>query len=184
MRRESERGAALVMALMAMLILVAVGAALALNTSVEALISSNFRGGLQALYAAEAAAEWAVPDLLAAAPDWPTLLDQSIVSPFVDGPPTGTRVLPDGTVVDLGAVVASNPTWRAYAFGALRDLMPPSNQPTAFYVVVLVAADAGSAARLNLRVEAFGPRGAHKVLLLNVSRSSAGAKFESWREAR
>lgn len=184
MRWQSDRGIALVIALMAVVLLTAIGATLALTTAAEVLTASSFRSGQQALYAADAAAEWAIADLSAVVADWPTLLDESIVSGFVDGPPNGTRVLADGSVVDLSAVLAASPDWRPYAFGALEALMPASSQPSPFYVVVLVAADPGSADRLNLRTEAFGPRGAHKVLELSVSRSSAGVKFETWREVR
>jgi len=181
---QSDRGIALVVALMTLLLLTAVGAALTLTASVESLTAASYRGGLQALYAADAAAEWALTDLAAVVPDWPTLLGGSISSGFVDGPPTGTRTLADGSVVDLTHVFASASDWRPYAFGPLERLLPPSAQPSHFYVVVLVSPDPDAPDRINVRTEAFGTRGAHKALEIKVSRRSAGVKLETWREVR
>lgn len=184
MGRQSDRGVALVVALMALLLLTAIGAALVLATSTEVLISSSFRGGVQALYAADAAVEWAAADVAAVVPDWPTLLGGSVRSPFVDGAPSGSRLLADGSVVDLSSVAAANPAWRLYAYGALRDLLPISSRPSPFYVVVFVAPDPAGPERLKLRAEAFGLRGAHRIVELDVLRSGAGVKFVAWREGR
>ena len=181
---HSDRGVALVVALMTMLLLTAMGAALVLTTSAEALLSFGFRGSQQALYAADAAAEWAIADLAAVVPDWSTLVEEAVRSPFVDGPAAGTRVLLDGSVVDLSVVVARNAAWHPYAFGRMKDLLPPTDWPSPFYVVVLVAEDPQGPDRLRMRTESFGPRGAHKVLELNVSRSPAGVRFEAWQEVR
>ena len=183
-RRETERGIALVVVVMAMLILMAGGAGLALATAAETHIAAAFRVGQQALYAAEAAAEWALADLMAAVPDWATLFAGDVVSPFVDGPPSGTRTLPDGSVLDLSAVVAGSPAWRPYAFGTLAALAPPSARASPFYILVFVAPDGTAPERLKLRTEAFGPRGAHRALELTVLRGATGARFEAWREAR
>lgn len=180
----ADRGVALVFAVMTMLLLTAMGAALVLTTSAESMLSSGFRGSQQALYAADAASEWVLADLAAVVPDWPTLLTGSVRSPFVDGPAAGTRELPDGSVVNLSATMTRNPGWQPYAFGRLRDLLPPSDWPSPFYVVLLVAADPQGPDRLRIHTEAFGPRGAHKVLELNASRGPAGVKFEAWREVR
>ena len=52
---HSEQGAALIFALLAMTILMALGAALVVITSTEAIVAGNFRDSRQAFYAAEAA---------------------------------------------------------------------------------------------------------------------------------
>lgn len=181
---RSDRGIALVIALMAILFMSALGAALVMTTSAEALIASSFRTGQQAIYAADAAAEWALADLAAVAPDWPTLLDGGVRSPFVDGPPSGRRTLADGSVVDLESVVAANPGWMLYAFGPLAALLPASNRQSPFYIVVFVAAHSTAPERLRVKAEAFGPRGARRAVELEVSRGPGGARLESWHQVR
>jgi hypothetical protein len=183
-----ERGMALVVVMMAMVLLGAMGAGLVLTTSSEVLVSWNFRGSHQALYAAEAAAEFAIVDLASVVPDWPTLLDGSVKSWFVDGVASGNRALPDGTMLDITAVVERNASWRPYAFGPLKALLPVRDAgvpaPSAFYVMVFVAADPDSSSRLKVRAEAFGPRGAHKTVDVGLTRGEAGVQLESWAEVR
>lgn len=166
MRCRSERGVALVVALLAMLLMSALGAALVLITASETLIAGRFRQAQQALDAADAALERAVGDL-AMAPDWNGLLDGSVRSSFVDGAPDGPRTIDGGAAVDLTAVRnlascgrtsacsiaemdrisparpwgANNPRWRLYAYGPLERLLPPGVVESPFYVVVLVGDD-------------------------------------------
>ena len=59
-----EDGIAMVVALMAMLLMSALGAALILTTSSETMIAGNFRDGGEALYAADGALERSIDDLL------------------------------------------------------------------------------------------------------------------------
>ena len=187
MPKAPDRGVALVIVMMTMLLLTVLGAGLVLTTSAETLIAWNFRGSQQALYAADAAGEWALVDLAAVTPDWPTLLNGSARSWFVDGVAAGKRVLADGSLLDLTAVVQQNAGWRPYAYGPLKDLLPtppPLSPPSAFYVLVSVAPDAASASRLRVRAEAFGPRGAHKTVELGVLRDGLGVQLQSWTEVR
>ena len=182
-----QRGMALVLVLMTMTLVMAIGAALVMTTSSESLISWHFRGSQEALYAAEAAGEWALVDLPAVAPDWPTLLQTNVSSWFVDGVASGKRLLADGSLVDLGAVVAENASWKPYAYGPLKDLLPPPaglSGSSPFYVVVFVAADPAESSQLRVRTEAFGPLGAHKMVELGVSRDAAGVHLVSWTEVR
>jgi Tfp pilus assembly protein PilX len=95
-----EDGIALIVAMMAMLLMTALGVALVLTTSSETMIASNFRNSHEALYAADAVVERAMDDILTVA-DWNKLLDGSTQSAFVDGAPGGTRNLPDGSTIDL-----------------------------------------------------------------------------------
>src|SRR4026207_792764 len=63
-RLAEERGTALIIALMAMMLLTALGAAVVMVSNTETSISSNYRNSQEALYAADAAVERVVQDLL------------------------------------------------------------------------------------------------------------------------
>jgi len=181
---------ALIIVILTMLLVMAVGAALILTTSSEVLIAANFRESQQALYAAEAAAEWALADLTAVVDDWPTVLNTTVTSWFVDGPPNGWRALADGSRFDLGALVQQNALWKPYAFGRVDDLAAPAVEADArgespgFYLLVSVSADAAVAERLNVRAEVVGPKGAHKAIEMSVLRDAAGVRPASWTERR
>jgi hypothetical protein len=210
---RSDDGMALVIVMMAMLLMTALGAALVLTTSSETIIAGHYRNSGEVIYAADAALELALDDLLTV-PDWNALLDGSAQSAFVDGPPSGNRTLPDGSSLDLTQVLnlancqkttactasdmeaitadrpwgPDNPRWQLYAYGRVSDLIPSATGSSS-YVVVLAGddpsendgnplqdgtsqANPGSGV-LALRAEAFGPRGAHKVIELTVARTDA-----------
>lgn len=157
---------AIILALMATLLMSALGAALVLTTSSEALIAANFRNAQEGIYAADAALGRAMDDLTSI-PEWNAILDGSTQSAFVDGPPSGVRMLADGSVLDLARTVnmmncrkatpcsaanlttmtaerpwgANNPVWRLFAYGPLSSLLPAHAIESAFYVVVMVADD-------------------------------------------
>ena len=82
--RQSERGAALVVALMATMLLSALGLALILTTTTETKITGNYTYAQEALYAADAAIERTVQDVLTV-PDWNDMLSGAQRSAFVDG---------------------------------------------------------------------------------------------------
>lgn len=161
-----EDGIALIVALMAMLLMTALGAALILATTSESLIAANFRGAVEGLHAADAALERAIDDLPAVA-DWNLLLGGFAQSAFVDGPTGGVRTLADGSTLDLGRVLSTancqkattcsasdlvaitadrpwgpnNPVWQLYAYGPLSTLLAPGIVGSDFYVVVMVGDD-------------------------------------------
>lgn len=162
-----EDGIALIVAMMAMLLMTALGVALVLTTSSETMIASNFRNSQEALYAADAVVERAMDDILTVA-DWNKLLDGSTQSAYVDGPPSGVRNLPDGSTIDLTQVLnlancdhvaacsdaemnavsaarpwtTNNPRWKPYAYGKLADMLPASDTiNSSFYVVLMVGDD-------------------------------------------
>jgi hypothetical protein len=161
-----ENGVALLVAIMAMLLLAVLGAALVLTSSSETLIASNFRNSGEALYAADAALERIVDDLLTV-PDWSSLLNGTVQSAFVDGAPSGARMLSDGTTLDLAQVLdmancqttttcsaadmdrvteerpwgPNNPRWQLYGYGHLSDLLPAASARSPYYVVVMVGDD-------------------------------------------
>ena len=163
----SEDGVAMLIAMMALLLMTALGVALILTSSSETIIAAHFRTSLEARYAADAMIERAMDDVVSVA-DWNTLVDGSTQSAWVDGAPTGLRTLRDGSTIDLAQVVnlancqkttactladmnamtadrpwgANNPQWKAYAYGPLRDIVPASNiLDSPYYVLLLVADD-------------------------------------------
>jgi hypothetical protein len=222
---REERGIAMIIAIMAMLLMSALGTALVLTTSTETTIAGNFRNSSEALFAADAGLERAMEDVLTV-PDWNKLLDGSTQSAFVDGAPSGSRTLQDGSTIDLTQAInmancqkvttcsdadmtdpsnrerpwgVNNPRWKLYAYNNLKDMLPVTdtiNSP--YYVVVMIADDPSEndgnplldgghqcqkgevavAGGCNpgtnviaMRSEAFGPRGAHKVLEVTLART-------------
>lgn len=232
-----EDGVALMIAMMAMLLMTALGVMLILTTSSETIIAGNYRNSGEAMYAADAVLERAIDDLLTVS-DWNSLLGGSVQSAFVDGAPGGARTLPDGSTIDLTQALnmancekvttcsttemdaitterpwgADNPRWQLYAYGRIRDLTPTDSIDSSCYVIVMVGDDPSEndnnplldgLSRANpgtgvmaMRAEAFGPRGAHKVVEITVARVSgnpsdfdngvgqAGVRVLSWREVR
>lgn len=193
MNVRREEGIALLVAMMAMLLMMALGAALVLTATSEISIAANFRVSRETFYAADAIVERAMDDIRMA-PDWNRLLDGTDRSTFVDGPPGGLRTLPDGSAFDLsravnlvncpksrGAVCSVAP-WTLYAYGPLASLLPGGAIDSPCYVMLLVADDAAEGAGLiMLRAEAFGPRGAHQVIQATAGRTEIGAHILSWR---
>ena len=195
---QSEEGAAMMMALMALSLLTAFGVAMLLSSSTEILIAGTFRDQRAAVYAADAIAARAA-DELAAVPDWDAVLNGLVASTLVDGPPAGTRRLLDGAPIDLvqavnmatcqkptactasdvNAVTAqrpwgtNNPQWRLYAYGPLASMLPASSLEPPWYVLLMVADDPLQAPDvIAMRAEAFGPRSGHAVIELLAARSS------------
>ena len=164
---RDQQGITLIAALMALLLLSALGLALALAAETEITIGSAFSVAVEALYAADAGIERAMQDLLTVS-DWNTVLDGTVTSAFVDGAPSGVRTLWDGRTLDLSQVLAlancgkptsctvadmhavtddrpwglDNPRWRLYAYGRLNDLVPAGTADSPFYVVVMAGDDA------------------------------------------
>jgi hypothetical protein len=91
---------ALVTALMAMLMMLALGAGVAMTTLTESTIAANHRDGLQALYAAEAGIDLAVSRLRSST-DWQALVTGGTVT-LIDGP---LAALLQGATVDSRVMV-------------------------------------------------------------------------------
>jgi hypothetical protein len=166
MNRRNEQGMAILFVLFALMLASAIGASLVLTTSAETMIAANFVTSTTASYAAGAAAERAMAELDVVA-DWNSVLAGTSRSLFVDGAPGGSRSMPDGSALDLDAVVglvncgrtractsgemdavsarrpwgANNPRWQLYAYGWLRDTAAEVSIESACYVVVLVGDD-------------------------------------------
>ena len=157
---------AIIVSLVAMLMMSALGAALVLTTSSEAIVAGNFRNAREGLYTADAAADVAMIQL-GALPDWNAILQGAGQSAFVDGPPAGVRTLADGSPLDLDRALnmlncrkvtpcsaseltastaqrpwgANNPVWRLFAYGPFSSLLPSHGIDSVYYVIVLVADD-------------------------------------------
>jgi uncharacterized MAPEG superfamily protein len=165
-RQTAERGAALVIAVMAMTLMLTLGGALVLLSSSEAVIAANFRAAHEATYAADAAIERSLADLRGEV-DWTPVLAGGVRSAFTDGLPSGRRALVDGSTIDLDQITnlancqkptacssaelaaltserpwgANNPRWTPYAYGALADILDTPTVRSAFYVVAFVGDD-------------------------------------------
>jgi hypothetical protein len=161
-----ERGIALLIALMSTLLLTALGLALVMTTMTETMISANYRDGGEAMYAADAGVERVMQDLLTV-PDWNRILSGSLQSPFIDGPPSGTRTLPGGGTIDLTATTnllncnktttctdaemnaysderpwtTNNPRWQLYAYAPLDTIIDTGTISSQFYIAVWIADD-------------------------------------------
>jgi hypothetical protein len=192
---RDERGTALIIALMAMMLLTALGAAVVMVSSTETHISSNYRNGQEALYAADAAIERVVQDLLMI-PRWNDMLTGTAQSGFVDGSSASQKTLPGGGVMTLTAATqalqadtntanlwgANNPQWQLFAWGPLSDMLPNNVIDSPEYLAVWVADDpaetdgnplADTNGVLTLHAEAIGPSGSRKVVEVTVARTNS-----------
>ena len=204
MRLSNEQGTALIIALMSMMLLTALGATVVMVSRTETAIANNYRNSQEALYAADAAVERVVQDLLMV-PRWNDILDGSVTSSFSDGSPNSI-VLPGGGRINLANATTAlqaqtdsadmwgpnDPQWRLYAWGPISRLLDTAPIDSAMYVAVWVADDPadGSAAgtpdgnplldangTVTIRAEAFGPAGTRKVIEVTVARTS-GTEIE------
>jgi hypothetical protein len=211
---KGERGAALVVALMGTMLLSALGLALILTTTTETKITGNYTYAQEALYAADGAIERTMQDVLTV-PDWNDMLSGAQRSAFVDGAPSGTRILPNGAVIDLGEATnmincgklttcstiemntstedrpwgLNNPRYQLFAYGPSNNFIETGTTNSPFYVVVWVADDPSDtdddptkdgndlgnfgSGVITLRAEAWGGRGAHKVIEVTLMRTDS-----------
>ena len=155
---RNEDGTALIIALMSMMLLTALGAAVVMVSNTETMIANNHRNSQEALYAADAAVERVVQDLLMV-PRWNDMLAGSVQSSFIDGAMTARKTLPGGGTLmlccgtntataqlqadtdTLNLWGANNPQWQLFAWGPLSRTAPqrthrqpvrtsPSGSPT------------------------------------------------------
>lgn len=164
---RDERGVALVTALLATMLLTALGMAVVLVSNTESLITGNHRAAAAALYAADAGIERAVQDLLLI-PRWNDVLQggaagaagvSTETSSFAGAAPTSELTLAGGMRLTLccgpdslggqlqaetntaNLWLANNPSWRLYAWGPLSDLLPGGAIDSDMYVSIWVADD-------------------------------------------
>jgi hypothetical protein len=159
---KSDRGIAIIFVMLLMMLLSALGIALAWTTSSERQVSASYAMGAEVFYAADAAFERTLLDL-SLTPDWNAVLGGGM-STFIDA--SGRRVMPDGSLLNLSQATdvvncgrspcslaemqttteprpwgANNPIWRVYAYGPLADLSPSGAIDSNVYVVVWVGDD-------------------------------------------
>jgi Tfp pilus assembly protein PilX len=163
---SGERGAALVITLMAMLLLSALAGALVLATSADVAIAANAGASNEAFYGAEAVLERTIAELRSA-PDFTQVLDGTLASLFVDGAPGGSRVLADNTTIVLEEAVnlatcnrrttcseaditassrdrpwgVRNPRWRLFSYGPLTGDAGNGMKTMGVYVIGMVSDD-------------------------------------------
>jgi hypothetical protein len=197
-RLSAEDGTALIIALMAMMLLTALGAAVVMVSSTETRIARNYRDSQEALYAADAAVERVVQDLLLV-PRWNDILGGTAQSGFVDGSMTSLKTLPGGASMTLCCAAttvtgqlqadtdtlnqwgANNPQWKLFAWGPLQQMLPDQID-SPMYVAVWIADDPAETdgnpltdgnGTLTLHAEAVGPSGTRKVIEVTVARTSS-----------
>ena len=194
-RLTNQDGTALIIALMAMMLLTALGAATIMVSRTETMIASNYRNSQEALYAADAALERVVQDLLMV-PRWNDILSGTMVSGFIDGSAGVRKTLPAGGNITLTSATselqaetntanlwgANNPTWRLYAWGPLNEITSQGGIDSPMYVAVWVGDDpaeidgnplADANGVLTLHALALGPGGTRKVIEVTVARTSS-----------
>ena len=181
------------LALLATLLLLALGIGLLTVGDAERTISANQRTSAQALYAADAGIERALADLLLA-PRWSDVLRGDSSSSFEDG--TVAPTTPWGQRLDLVQMTTErqrqsdgarppgpdNPRWRLYAYGPTSALTSVATDAT--YLVVWVADDlsesdddpsADTNGVISLLAEAIGPNGADRIVEVTASRGASHA---------
>jgi hypothetical protein len=171
---DGERGIALVFVMTATALLTALVGSLTLVVITDTAVATNHREAVAALYAAEAAVEFALAEL-AAADDWSDLLDGGR-SAFINGMPDGPRV------VGADAIL--------HGSGRLRDLVPGSGADPSLSVAIWIADrsaepkdEGASVERLSVVGEAFGARGTRRAVEAIVEKADTSAvRLLAWRE--
>lgn len=206
----SDAGSALLLAVMASVLLCALGLGLVLLGNTETAVASNYRTGSEALYAADAAIEYVTSEVRRV-PAWTDVLSGAVRSTLIGS--SFTPVLPSGEPIDLLAITteiqrasdaafalgANNPQWRLFAYGLLSQLAPASLLASQSYVAAWVADDPsevdgdpsadGNGVVMTL-ARAMGPGGAVRAIEATLSRTSpsggslSDVRILSWREVR
>ena len=158
-RLANEEGTALIIALMAMLLLTAL-AAVVMVSSTEIKIAGNYNNAQETLYAADAAVERVVQDLLLV-PRWNDILTGSVQSALIDGSDNdrevGARRQHDSALLQHGELrdrpaPGRRPTprtsggrttrkWKLFAYAPLKDMLPDVEIDSPSYIAVWVADD-------------------------------------------
>lgn len=190
---RNEDGVALILVLLTTLLLTALAFSLVMVTSGETMLTANHRHSQEALYAADAAIERVVQDILTVS-QWNQLLTAgaNLQSSFTEGSTTVT--LPDGTRIDvnkerdllqaqtdaINSWGPDNPSWNVYAYGPLSAILPDGVDSPVF-VAVFVADDPSETdgdprldanGVLTLHAIAWGSGGSRKVVEVTIARTS------------
>lgn len=161
---RSDRGVALIVAMLLMMLLSALGLSLTMVTTTEERVAHAYSSGSEAFYAVDAALDLAVEEL-ALLPDWSRALDGSAASSFIDRqvlsrpwPGGFARTASEATAfvtcgrtactgTDMDARTrerpwgANNPRWQLFAHGLVQDMSPSGAVNSPEYVAVWVGDD-------------------------------------------
>jgi hypothetical protein len=211
MPRRNERGAALLIVLVAVGLVTAVAVALMVVTSTDTLIGGAYRTAHETFYAADAALDRALAEL-ALMPSWTPALATppgNLVASYDDG--TAMITAPDGrsysvaamnaarqsasnAVYSTSAFGADTPSWRLFAHCRFRDLVPPGTVAPPAYLLVWVADDGGdgdgdatrdSNAQVLVHAEALGVGGSRRAIEAAVGRAAPGViRLLAWKDVR
>ena len=191
--RPGERGSALIIALLAAVVLSGLGLGLMMLTNTEGTIASNYRSGNQTLYAADAAIERVMSDLLMT-PNWNEILSGTAKSGFIDD--TLTPTLPSRQQVNLTTLTSeiqyatdstltfgpNNPRWRLFAYGRLSEMASTNMINSDEYVVVWVSDDpaetdgdpsADTNGVVTVLAQAIGQRGSYRTVEVTVAKTDS-----------
>lgn len=192
-RALCDDGSALIVALFTAVVLSGLGLGLLMTTDTENVIAANYRAGNQTLYAADAAVERALADILTAE-NWTDLLNGALRSGFADT--TLRPTLPSNQVLDLNALTAerqaasdasatfgpNTPQWRLFAYGRLSAMAPANVIQSDEYAVVWVSDDPGDAdgdpaadanGVITVLAQAIGPYGSSRTVEVTVAKNNS-----------
>ena len=207
---HSERGAALLIALITAALIAAIAASLIVSTSTDLMITGSYRSSAEAMYGVEAGMERAIGEL-AAVPDWSVVLSapSSVVASFDDG--SASVAAPDGRRLSVPALTAARqttsdsvygptefgpdgPVWRLFAHADLKRVLPPGLISPPGYILVWVADDGGdgdgdpskdSNGQLLMYGDAYGVSGSRRALEVAIGRAAPTAiRVLSWKDPR
>jgi len=208
---DGERGVALLMALVAAALVTAVATTMVMSSSTDLVITGSTRASMEAMYAAEAAAQRAIGELATIA-DWSTVLTAppaNVTASFDDG--LAVARAPDGRALSMSGLTAArqatstatyspaafgadSPVWRLFGHAELGALVPPGVTAPPAYVLIHVADDGGDGdgdpardtnGQVIVYAEAYGVSGAHRAVELAVARVTPGTiRLLSWKDPR
>jgi hypothetical protein len=197
-----------VLALLATMLLSALGSSLVTLTNTEVLVAVNYRDGAETLYAAEAGAEHVMQELQRS-PAWDEWLSGVQSSVLWDG--VATPTLPGNRPVSVASLTAdlqaesdaasawgaNNPRWQLVAHAPMDAA--GAERPSASYLAVWLADDPSETdgdprhdanGVLLVRARAFGMGGASRSVELVAAKPAAGGaggtgiRILSWRVVR
>jgi hypothetical protein len=201
-----EQGAALLIAVIAMMLLAGLALGLVVVSMTETRIAGNYRVASETSYAADAMLERVVQDLTGV-PHWSDALSGLIKSGLIDS--TRRPVLPSGDTVDLDAMTtdlrsdanlsgqwgANNPQWQLFAWGSTKTMTGLAVIDTRLYVAGWIGDDPSeqdgkptvdSNGMVAVHVVAFGPGHAQRAVDAVVARvpGSSAVRILSWRQMK
>ena len=188
---RDDRGSALIIALIATVLLTSLGLGLVVMSNTETAIAGNFRAGNETMYAADAAVERVVQDMLLV-PRWNDVLSGAVQSSFVDT--TLTPTAPYGGSLDLTAMTAevqsssdatapwglNNPQWNLFAYGPLSNMLGAGSLQSLSYIVVWVSDDPSETddnpandanGVITVLAQALGPGGTQRAIEVTLART-------------